>query len=152
MIINRIWTSVMIHVYYHEGTLSLSQMSMPYSLCFCDTCNIQVLIIGISIPSSISLPTFPFTCSRDIPSPCLVTCCNIGWISLSGPEYLLSHGWENPTLDGHSSTYLFGIPKRHLFSHPVTWWRLMQSKQPPDVVIMLWPHGLRNRLQHFLLL
>jgi hypothetical protein len=84
MIINRIWTSVMIHVYYHEGTFSLSQMSMPYSLCFCDTCNIQGLIIGISIPSSISLPTFPFACSHDIPSPCLVTCCNIGWISLSG--------------------------------------------------------------------
>jgi hypothetical protein len=30
-----------------------------------------------------------------------------------------SRGWTNPALGAHASTYLIGIPKRHLFSHPV---------------------------------
>jgi hypothetical protein len=31
----------------------------------------------------------------------------------------LSCGWKNPALGAHTSTYPLGIPKRHLFSHPV---------------------------------
>jgi hypothetical protein len=30
-----------------------------------------------------------------------------------------SRGWTNPALGAHASTYTIGIPKRHLFSHPV---------------------------------
>jgi hypothetical protein len=62
--------------------LLLLQTSMSYSFCFCDTCNIWDLIIGISIPSSILLPTLLFTRSRDIPSP---------W-----PSHMLQH-WMNLT-------------------------------------------------------
>jgi hypothetical protein len=32
----------------------------------------------------------------------------------------LSREWTNPALGAHASTYPIGIPKRHLFSHPVT--------------------------------
>jgi hypothetical protein len=31
----------------------------------------------------------------------------------------LSCGWTNPALCAHASTYPIGIPKRHLFSHPI---------------------------------
>jgi hypothetical protein len=69
MIINWIWISMMIPVHSRSTSVIKPQTSISYSLCFCDTCNIRDLIIGISIPSSISLPTLPFTRSRDIPSP-----------------------------------------------------------------------------------
>ena len=43
--------------------------------------------------------------------------------------------YTNPGLDAYASTYPIGIPKRHLSDHPVMVWPLMQSKQPPEVVI-----------------
>jgi hypothetical protein len=132
--------------------LSLPQTSMSYSFCFCDTCNIRDLIIGIPIPSSISLLTLLFTRSCDILSP---------W-----PSHMLQH-WMNLTEWAQSIFYhadeqislLMHSPlptpletQETPFHSPVTWWWLMQSKPPPEVVIMIWSHGLRIRSQHFLLL
>jgi hypothetical protein len=51
----------MIHVYSRRSVIVEPQTSMSYSLCFYDTSNIRDLIIGITIPSSISLPTMSFT-------------------------------------------------------------------------------------------
>jgi hypothetical protein len=63
--------------------------------CFYDTCNIQDLIIGIIIPSSISLPTLPFTHFRDIPS--------LDVISTSGPRVPFGHTEEQIPLLMHTS-------------------------------------------------
>jgi hypothetical protein len=149
MIINRIWTSVMILVYSHEGTLSLPKMSMPYSFCFCYTCNIRGLIVGIFIPSSISFTDIAINLFCDVPSP---------W-----PSHMLQH-WMNLTEWAQSIfpscgrtnlswcirlNILHWKPKWHLFSHRITEWRLMQLKLPLEVVIK---HDLRIRLQHHLLL
>jgi hypothetical protein len=136
MIINWIWTSVMIPVYSHEGICRYCKCWCPIPFCLCDTWNIRDLIVDIFIPSSISLPTLPFTRSRDTPS--------------SWPSHMLQHwmnltewaqsifpsrGRTNPALDTYASTYSIGKPMRHLFSHCITEWRLMQSKLPPEVVI-----------------
>jgi hypothetical protein len=111
MIINRIWISVMIPMYSHEGTLSLPQMLMSYSFCFYYTCNIWDLIIGIFIPGSISLPTLPFSRSHDIPSSwpshMLQHCMNLTeWAQ----SIFLSRGRTNPAPDAYASIYSIGNP------------------------------------------
>jgi hypothetical protein len=108
---------------------------MSYSICFSDTCNIRDLIVGIFIPSSISLPTLTFTCSMIFHPRDLVICCNIGWNLIVGPEYH-SVMRMNKSRSWYIRLKLFHWKlKRHLFSHPATVWRLMQSKLPLKVVI-----------------
>jgi hypothetical protein len=85
---------------------------MAYSLSFYDTCNIEDLIIGITIPSTILLLTFLFPHSL-IFHPCdLVTCCNIGYNFTKWAQSIFSqNGRTNPALGAHASTYSIGIPK-----------------------------------------
>jgi hypothetical protein len=109
---------------------------MYYSLCFYDTCNIQDLIVSISIPSSFSLPILTFTRSVIFHPRDLVTCCNIGWNLTEWAQSIFpSLGRTNLALDTYASTYSIGKPKRRLFSHRISVWRLMQSKLPLEVVI-----------------
>jgi hypothetical protein len=85
------------------------QTSMSYSHCFSDTCNIRDLIVGISIPSSISLPILPFTRSVIFHPRDLVTCCNIGWNLTEWAQSIFpSRGWINVALDAYASTYSIG--------------------------------------------
>jgi hypothetical protein len=136
MIINRIGISMMIPMHSRRTFVIEPQMLMSYSLCFCDTCNIQDLIIGISIPSSISLPTLPFTCSRDIPSPWPSHMLKNWMISHRvGPEYLSVMQKNKSRSWCICLNILHWKPKRYLFNHRITEWRLMQSKLPPEVVI-----------------
>jgi hypothetical protein len=52
-----------------------------------------------------------------------------------GLEYF-SVTWKNKFRSWCIRLYiLYWKPKRHIFSHPVTVWWLMQSKLPPEVVI-----------------
>jgi hypothetical protein len=88
------------------------QMLMSYSFCLCDTCNIRGLIVGISIPSSISLPTLPFTRSVIFHPRDLVTCCNIGWNLTEWAQSIFpSRERKNPALDVYTSTYSIGNPR-----------------------------------------
>jgi hypothetical protein len=119
MIINGIWISLMIHV-YSRGTFIIElQTLMSYSLCFCDTCNIRDLIVGISISSSILLPTLPFTRSVILHPPGLVTCCNIGWNLTSGPRVSFCHVEEQIPLLMHTPQHTPLETQRHILSHPV---------------------------------
>jgi hypothetical protein len=98
---------------------------------FCDTCNIRDLIVDIFIPSSISLPTFPFIPS---PWPChmlqhWMKSHRVGLEYLSITRINKSHSWCIRL------NILHWKPKRHLFSHRITEWRLIQSKLPLEVVI-----------------
>ena len=79
-----------------------------------------------------------FTRSCDITSswPSHMLASYIDVILPSGPLSIsLSHGWTNSDLDPYASTHSFGIPKKHLYNHPVTVWHLMSTKQPPEMVI-----------------
>jgi hypothetical protein len=88
------------------------QMSMSYFFCFYDTCNIRDLIVGISIPSSILLPTLSFTRSVIFHPHDLVTCCNIGWNLTEWAQSIFpSRGRTNPALDVYASTYSIGNPR-----------------------------------------
>jgi hypothetical protein len=88
------------------------QSSMSYSFCFCDTCNIWGLIIGISIPSSISLPTLSFTLSVIFHPLDLVTCCNIGWNLTDWAQSIFSsRGRTNPALHVYASTFSIRNPR-----------------------------------------
>jgi hypothetical protein len=100
--------------------LSLPQMSMSYSLCFCDTCNIRDLIVGISIPSSISLPTLLFTRSRDILSPRPSHMLQ-HWMNLTEwAQSIFHHADEQIPLLMHTPQPTHWKTKRHLINHPVT--------------------------------
>jgi hypothetical protein len=137
----------------HEGLFVVEpQMSMFHSLCFCDTCNIRDLIVGISRPSSISLSTLSFTRSV-IFHPCdLVTCRNIGWNLTEWAQSIIpSHRRTKPTLDSHASTYSIGKPKRYLFSHPVKVVMVDAIKTSSGSSDLTWSHSLMIRLQYFLL-
>jgi hypothetical protein len=102
MIISGTRMSIMTHVHSWRTFVVEPQTSISYSLCFCDTCNIRDLIIGIFIHSSISLPTLPFIRSVIFNSRDLVTCCNIGWISASGPRVSFRHVEEQILLLVHT--------------------------------------------------
>ena len=68
-------------------------------------------------------------------------------ISPSGPVISVRHAdGQIPLLDTYFSTYRLCIPELHLYDHPVTVWRLIQSRHPPMIVIGLLSHGLRIRL------
>ena len=70
-------------------------------------------IVGITIPSSISLPTstlYSFRNSTSFVTNSLVTCLQAiqNVLYRVGPEYISpSHGWTNPTLDTCNSTSTF---------------------------------------------
>ena len=70
-------------------------------------------IIGISIPSSISLPISTLFSFPWYEIPCDLSCLQANWMSFhwEGPEYIYpSFGWTNPTLDPWASTLTFIIP------------------------------------------
>jgi hypothetical protein len=66
---------------------------MSYSLSFCDTCNVRDLIIGATIPRSISLPTCATLFFLVVFHPRdQVTCCAaLDAISPSGPRVSFRH-------------------------------------------------------------
>jgi hypothetical protein len=136
MIINRIWISVMIPVHsrrsYRRWTVNVDVL-FPLFLRYLQYPRLDC---RISIPSSISLPILSFTRSVIFHPRDLVTCCNIGW-NLTGwaQSIFPSLGRTNPALDAYASTYSIGKPKRHIFSHRILVWRLIQSKLPSEVVI-----------------
>jgi hypothetical protein len=47
----------------------------------------------------------------------------------------LSHGWTNPALGAHATTYPISIHECTFLVIQLRQWHLMQSKQPQDVVI-----------------
>jgi len=82
--------------------LSLNRKCRVLSLCLFDTCFIRDMIVGIIIPSSISLPTMHFTHSHDISSPWPNHMMRIiyrwkltEWAQSISP----SRGWTNPAID-----------------------------------------------------
>ena len=93
-----------------ERTISI-RYQFPLSR---DILLIRDSIIGISIPSSISLPISTLFLFPWYETPCdLVTCLQANRMSFhrEGPEYIYpSFGWTNPTLDPCASTYTFRIP------------------------------------------
>ena len=67
----------------------------------------------------------------------LVTCCNIYGCNLTKPAVCIftRHvGEQIPVLQSHVIYCSFGIPNIHLYGHRITRWRLMQSKQPREIV------------------
>jgi hypothetical protein len=83
---------------FHHWTANVDVL-FPLFLWYC---NIRYLIVDITIPSSISLTILLFTRSM-IFHPCdLVTCCNIGWISPSGPKVSFRHVEEQILLLVHT--------------------------------------------------
>jgi hypothetical protein len=109
--------SVMTPVHSRRSFVIEPQTSMSYSLCFCDTYNIRDLIVGITIPSSISLPTLSFTRSVIFHPRDLVTCCNIGWnLTEWAPSIFSSRRKTNPALCIRLNI-LHWNTRRHLFSH-----------------------------------
>jgi hypothetical protein len=129
-------------VYSHEGFCH-------YRKCWClipFIWNIRGLIVGIFIPSSISLPTLPFARSRDIPSL---------W-----PRHMLQH-WMNLTewaqsIFRHTDEQiplLMHMPQPTPLAYPRDTfddgWCNQSSPRCSDYVVTC---GLRNRLQHFFLL
>jgi hypothetical protein len=76
------------------------------------------------------------TRSRDISSRDLVICCATSdVILLSGPTVSFCHAEEQILILIHTPQHIIGIPNRHFFDHPVMVWPLVQSKQPPVIVI-----------------
>jgi hypothetical protein len=125
-----------IPVYSHKRILSLPPMLMPYSFCFCDTLQYlrldpRYLHTKFNIVTNIAIYSF-----RDIPSPWPSHMLQ-HWMKSHrvGPEYL------SVTRKNKSRSWCIHLnllhwkPKRHLFSHHFTEWRLMQSKLPPEIVI-----------------
>jgi hypothetical protein len=126
---------------------------MSYSFCFYGTCNIWDLIVGIFIPSSISLPTLPFTRSVIFHPRDLVTCCNIGWnLTEWAQSIFLSCRWTNPTLDAYASTYSIGNPRDTFSVNPVMLMTVDAIKASSRSSDYIWSDSLNTRLQRFLLL
>jgi hypothetical protein len=125
-----------IHVHSRSSFIVEPQTSMSYSLCFCDTCNIRDLIIGITIPSLILLPILPFTRSVIFHHRDLDTCYNISYNLAEWAQSIsFHHAKEQILLLVHTPQ---PIPLAYLktpFQSPFTKWRLMPSEQPHDIVI-----------------
>ena len=89
-------------------------------------------IVGIPIPCSISLPASLFTRSVThhpvINS--LITLCTLWWCPTEWAQRYLSVTWSDKSQSRFVPTQqtLSEIPVVHLYSHPVTLWRLVHPK------------------------
>ena len=90
------------------------------------------LIVGIPIPRSISLPASHFTRTvmHDPVSNTLVTLSSIWWCTTEWAQRYLSVIRSDKSQSRSVSTQqiLSEIPVMHLYSHPVTLWRLVHPK------------------------
>ena len=89
-------------------------------------------IVGIPIPRSISLPASHFTRSvmHDPVTNYLVTLSSLWWCIAEWAQIYLSVIWSDKTQSRFMPTQqtLSEIPVVHLYSHPVTLWRLVHPK------------------------
>ena len=89
-------------------------------------------IVGIPIPRSISLPARHFTRSvmHDPVTNYLVTLSSLWWCITEWAQRYLSVIWSDKSQSRFVPTQqtLSEIPVVHLYSHPVTLWRLAHSK------------------------
>ena len=89
-------------------------------------------IVGIPIPRSISLPAslFTRTAMHDPMTNALVTLSSLWWCITEWAQRYLSVIWSDKSQSRSVSTQqtLSEIPVVHLYSHPVTLWRLVHPK------------------------
>ena len=89
-------------------------------------------IVGIPIPRSISLPASHFTRSvmHDPVTNYLVTLSSLWWCITEWAQRYLSVIWSDKSQSRSVSTQqlLSEIPVMHLYSHPVTLWRLIHPR------------------------
>jgi hypothetical protein len=104
----------MIPVHSRRSFVVEPQTSIYYSICFCDTCNIRDLILGITIPSSISLPILSFTRSMIFYSRDIVTCSTLDVSKRCGPRVSFHHAEEQIMLLVHTPQ---PIPLSYLKTH-----------------------------------
>ena len=90
------------------------------------------LIVGIPIPCSISLPASLFTCSvtHDPVANSLVTLSSLWWCITEWSQRYLSVTRIDKSQSRFVPTQqtLSEIPVVHLYSHPITLWRLIHPK------------------------
>jgi hypothetical protein len=136
MIINRVWTSTMIHVYSPRRN-------------FVFTANVDAIFLLLlrylqyprldHLGSPYPVQSRYWNCYLLIPvifhPRDLVTCCNIGCISLSGPRVSSITRMSKSRSWSIRLNILHWKPERHLFSYRITEWRLMLSKLPLEIVI-----------------
>ena len=109
--------------------LNQSRMQFPLSI---GTILARDSIVGIPIPHSISLPTSHFTHSlmHDPVTNALVTLSSLWWWITEWAQRYLSviRSDKSQSRSVPTQQTLSEIPVVHLYSHPVTLWRLVHPK------------------------
>jgi hypothetical protein len=143
MIINRIWTSVMIPVYSHEGICR-------YHKCWCPIPFVSVILAMSevwSLVSSYLVQSDYRHCHLLVPMIFhprdLVTCYNIGWISPSGPRVSFRHTEEHIPLLMHTRQHTPLETQETPFQSPYYWVTVDAIKASSGSSDYIWSHSLR---------